>query len=57
MSADFLSLIYRIKNEAQLVQSNLMVNSTDNNSGRALAQQHADNSITILNQTWTKRDC
>ena len=31
-----------------------MVNSTDNNSGRTLAQQHADNAITILNQTWIK---
>jgi hypothetical protein len=52
-SADFLSLIYRMKNEAQLVQGNLLVNSTDNNS-RGLAQQHADNAIAIFNQTWTK---
>src|SRR6266487_6393982 len=53
-SADFISLIYRIKNEAQLVQSNLLANSTDNNSNRTLAQQHAENAISILNQTWTK---
>ena len=50
----FLLFIYRIKNEAQLVQSNLLVNSTDNNSNRTLAQQHSENAISILNQTWTK---
>jgi hypothetical protein len=50
-SASFLSLIYRIKNEAQLVQSNLLSNAF-NSTG--LAQQHAQNAITILNQTLTK---
>jgi hypothetical protein len=50
-SADFLSLIYRIKNEAQLVQSNLLSNTSNS---RDLAQQHPENAIAILNQTWTK---
>ena len=60
-SASFLSLIYRIKNEAQLVQSNLLSNATinnnnnsDSNNNKALAQQHAENAISILNQTWIK---
>jgi hypothetical protein len=50
-SADFLSLIYRIKNEAQLIQSNLLSNASNS---RDLAQQHAENTIVLLNQTWTK---
>ena len=50
-SADFLSLIYRIKNEAQLIQSNLLSNASNS---RDLAQQHAENTIALLNQTWTK---
>jgi hypothetical protein len=36
-----------------LVQSNFLSNAT-NNSSRTLAQQHAQNAIAILNQTWTK---
>jgi hypothetical protein len=52
-TASFLSVINRIKNEAQLVQSNFLSNAT-NNSSRTLAQQHAQNAIAILNQIWTK---
>ena len=52
-TASFLSVINRIKNEAQLVQSNLLYNAT-NSSSRALAQHHAQNAIAILNQTWTE---
>jgi hypothetical protein len=52
-TASFLSVINRIKNETQLIQSNFLSNAT-NNSGRTLAQQHTQNAIAILNQTWTK---
>ena len=51
-SASFLAFIYRLKDEAQLVQDNLLGNGT--NSSNVLAQQHAKNAISILNKTWTK---
>jgi hypothetical protein len=68
-SASFISLINRIKNEAQLVQNNLLSNVTNNNNNnsnnnisdsttnnnKALAQQHAQNAISILNKTWTEQ--
>ena len=46
-SASFLSVIYRVKNEAQLVASNLPHNFT-------LADQHAERAMDILNKTWIK---
>jgi hypothetical protein len=46
-SASFLSVIYRVKNEAQLVASNSPPNFT-------LAHQHAERTMDILNRTWIK---
>jgi gas vesicle protein len=52
-SASFLALIYRIKNEAQLVRDNLLGNATTSSSN-VLAEQHAKSAISILNETWAK---
>jgi hypothetical protein len=52
-SASFLALVYRIKNEAHLLQDNLLGNATVTSSN-ILAEQHANNAISILNESWTK---